>query len=188
MKFSCFSPSEIRLLCFESLPRTSKITSKKTRLCCCSFSLKVRAAILFPPQNTSSFCGVIPVNWVILHWYACGADGRSGVRSRDYQIFLPMVLRYHKTSTFSQLFYSHKMHLLALGTFYLRKWQISLPSLSYPASSFPLTSGREINCPTLLYTSTSEIPIPLSNIRGMKKVPVWGGASPYGSLFGVPTT
>ena len=23
----------------------------------------------------------------ILHWYACGADGRLGVRSRDYQIF-----------------------------------------------------------------------------------------------------
>ena len=21
------------------------------------------------------------------HWFACGADGRSGVRSRDYQIF-----------------------------------------------------------------------------------------------------
>ena len=141
-----------------------------------------------PPKTPRVVCGVIPVNWVILHWYACGADGRSGVRSRDYQIFLPMVLRYHKTSTFSQLFYSHKMHLLALGTFYLRKWQISLPSLSYPASSFPLTSGREINCPTLSYTSTSEIPIPLSNIRGMKKVPVWGGASPYGPLFGVPTT
>ena len=34
----------------------------------------------------------IPVDWVILHWYACGADGRSvgrsgGVLSRDYQIF-----------------------------------------------------------------------------------------------------
>ena len=34
----------------------------------------------------------IPVDWVILHWYAGNADGRSltrslGVRSRDYQIF-----------------------------------------------------------------------------------------------------
>ena len=34
----------------------------------------------------------IPVDWVVLRWYACGADGRSGgrsvgVRSRDYQIF-----------------------------------------------------------------------------------------------------
>ena len=34
------------------------------------------------------------------HWYACGADGRSVGRSRDYQIFwdgyiyLPMVLRW----------------------------------------------------------------------------------------------
>ena len=32
------------------------------------------------------------VDWVILHWYACGADGQSlarslFVRSRDYQIF-----------------------------------------------------------------------------------------------------
>ena len=34
----------------------------------------------------------IPADWVILHWYACGADGRTvagslGVRSRDNQIF-----------------------------------------------------------------------------------------------------
>ena len=34
----------------------------------------------------------IPIDRVILHWYACGAAGRSlarslGVRSRDYQIF-----------------------------------------------------------------------------------------------------
>ena len=63
----------------------------------------------FPAKITSSCLWVaMPVDWVILHWYACGADGRSlgravGVRSRDYQIFsdgwvayhifLPMVLR-----------------------------------------------------------------------------------------------
>ena len=43
----------------------------------------------FPAKITSSCIWVaIPVDWVILHWYACGADGRSvGVRSRDYQIF-----------------------------------------------------------------------------------------------------
>ena len=30
----------------------------------------------------------VPVDWVILLWYSCGADGRLvGVRSRDYQIF-----------------------------------------------------------------------------------------------------
>ena len=46
----------------------------------------------FPAKITSSCIWVaIPVDWVILHWYACGADGRSlgravGVRSRDYQI------------------------------------------------------------------------------------------------------
>ena len=43
-------------------------------------------------QNDELHLGCIPVDWVILHWYACGADGRSGgravgVRSRDYQIF-----------------------------------------------------------------------------------------------------
>ena len=27
--------------------------------------------------------GAIPVDWVILHWYACGADGRSVGRSLD---------------------------------------------------------------------------------------------------------
>ena len=60
----------------------------------------------FPAKITSICIWVaIPVDWVILHWYACGADGRLGVRSRDYQIFLsvvdyhifiPMVLRYYK--------------------------------------------------------------------------------------------
>ena len=45
------------------------------------------------PNKTVSFIWVaIPVDWVILHWYACGADGQSvgrsvGVRSRNYQIF-----------------------------------------------------------------------------------------------------
>ena len=56
-------------------------------------------------QVTSSCIWVaIPVGWLILHWYACGADGRL-VGSTvtwlpkflgwvDYQIFLPMVLRF----------------------------------------------------------------------------------------------
>ena len=38
-----------------------------------------------------SVTSVIPVDWVILHWYACGANGRTvgrkGVRSHDYQNF-----------------------------------------------------------------------------------------------------
>ena len=43
----------------------------------------------FPAKITSICIWVaIPVDRVILHWYACGADGRSvGARSRDYQIF-----------------------------------------------------------------------------------------------------
>ena len=36
----------------------------------------------FPAKIASSCIWVaIPVDWVILHWYACGADGRSGGRS-----------------------------------------------------------------------------------------------------------
>ena len=31
----------------------------------------------------------------IWHWFPCGADGRSGVRSHDHQIFLAMGLRSH---------------------------------------------------------------------------------------------
>ena len=59
----------------------------------------------FPAKITSSCIWVaIPVDRVILHWYACGADGRSLGRCTvtwlpnflgwvDYFIFLPMVLR-----------------------------------------------------------------------------------------------
>ena len=43
----------------------------------------------FSAKITSSCIWVaIPVDSVVLHWYASGADGKSlGVRSRDYQIF-----------------------------------------------------------------------------------------------------
>ena len=35
----------------------------------------------FPAKITSSCIWIaIPVDWVILHWYACGADERSGGR------------------------------------------------------------------------------------------------------------
>ena len=43
---------------------------------------KTRVAMRFPVKITSSYIWVaIPVEWVILHWYACGADGRLGGRS-----------------------------------------------------------------------------------------------------------
>ena len=39
-------------------------------------------------KNIELHLGCLPVDWVILHWYTCGADGRrTGVRSRDYQTF-----------------------------------------------------------------------------------------------------
>ena len=59
----------------------------------------------FPVKITSSCIWVaIPVDWVILHWYTCCADGRSGGRCAVkwlpsflgwvvYHIFLPTVLR-----------------------------------------------------------------------------------------------
>ena len=65
----------------------------------------------FPVKITSSCIWVaIPVDWVILHWYACDADGRSGCRCTVtwlpnflgwvvYHIFLPMVLRFARESS-----------------------------------------------------------------------------------------
>ena len=60
------------------------------------FSLlyKTLVAMRIPTKITSNCIWVaIPVDWIILHWYTCGADERSlgravGVRSRDYQIFM----------------------------------------------------------------------------------------------------
>ena len=49
--------------------------------------------VSFQIKLTLSYIWVaIPVDWVTLHWYVCGAEGRSlarslGVRSRDYQTF-----------------------------------------------------------------------------------------------------
>ena len=43
---------------------------------------KTPVAMRCPSKITSSCIWVaIPVHWVILHWYACGADGRSGGRT-----------------------------------------------------------------------------------------------------------
>ena len=81
----------------------SQITSKKTRLCCCFFFLKVRAALQFL-STLSCILVAIPVDWIILHWYACGADRQSDGRCTVtwlpnflgwivYHISLSMVLR-----------------------------------------------------------------------------------------------
>ena len=80
----------------------SQITAKKTRLCCCLIFLS--KVFFFPNKTLSCIWVAIPVDWIILHWYACGADGRSGGRCTVmwlpnflgwvvYHISLPMVLR-----------------------------------------------------------------------------------------------
>ena len=75
------------------------------------------------------------------------------------------VLIKHKTRTFSRLFHSNKMHLIAvLGLFTIQVTDFL--KLSY-------TSASQIT--TLSYTSTSEIP-PLSYTWSLKKVPL--GAEP----------
>ena len=40
-----------------------------------------RQCDFFPNKTFSCISVAIPVNWIILHWYACGADGLSGDRS-----------------------------------------------------------------------------------------------------------
>ena len=62
----------------------------------------------FPAKITTSCIWVAtPVDWVILHWYACGADGRSfgweGGRS----------LYGHVITKFSRM--SRLLHFLTLG-------------------------------------------------------------------------
>ena len=99
---TCFCCNEIRLLCLQTLALTlsllptwvytSKIMSKKTRLCCCFFSLKVLRPCVFLPNKTLSCIWVaIPLDWVIFHWRACVADGWAvglvDVWSCDYQNF-----------------------------------------------------------------------------------------------------
>ena len=54
----------------------SQITAKKTRLCCCLIFLS--KVFFFPNKTLSCIWVAIPVDWIILHWYACGADKRLG--------------------------------------------------------------------------------------------------------------
>ena len=67
----------------------------------------------FLPKTPRVTCGVIPVNWVILYWYACGANGRTIGRTlfgwMDYQIFLGMGLR-------SRALWSSAISLLIIQT------------------------------------------------------------------------
>ena len=85
-QFSCFSFNEIGLLCFLSNALAFSLSSKsvktlklsRTWLCGCFFSLKRPGGHAISRQKPPCCIWVaIPVDWVILHWYACGADGRA---------------------------------------------------------------------------------------------------------------
>ena len=57
----------------------------------------------FPAKITSSCTWVaIPVDWVILHWYACGADGRSLGRS----VYCHLITKFSEMDRFSYPWYS----------------------------------------------------------------------------------
>ena len=51
-------------------------TEKDTLFCCPGGHV-----ISVPKKTLSCIWVAIPTDWVILHWYACGADGRSGCQS-----------------------------------------------------------------------------------------------------------
>ena len=102
--FLCFSCSIFQICGHDNLSKFNTLDNTDRDNFCVPFSslltlllsllYKTPVAMRFPAKITSSCIWVaIPVDWVILHWYACGVDGRSlgrvgGVRSPDYQIFL----------------------------------------------------------------------------------------------------
>ena len=65
------------------------------------------------PKTPRVTCGVIPVNWVISHWYACGANGRTIGWTlfgwMNYHIFLGMGFR-------SRALWSSAISLLIIQT------------------------------------------------------------------------
>ena len=105
MKFSRFSSQEICLLFYHTLflflcylPSVKNNVWKDSTLLFLFSSWKSGWPCDFPPKTPQVAWSVIPVNWIILRWYACGADGRSNVRSCDTKIsrmdILPSFVRY----------------------------------------------------------------------------------------------
>ena len=115
----------------------------------------------FPAKTPRVAYGVMPVNWVILHWYACGADGRRVGWAYGHVISLERGASLSvKQEVVLDFYTAFKNHLLALLVPYT------------PNSRFPCTFTGEV--PTLLYTWS------------WKKVPPSGGDSAYRPLYGVP--
>ena len=70
----------------------------------------------FPVKITSSSIWVaIPVDWVIIHWYACAADGRSGDRS----VYGHVITKFSRMGSLPH-FFTHGAPLRALRTRQLR--------------------------------------------------------------------
>ena len=77
---------------------------------------KERTLLLFSLLSKTLSCNwvAIPVDWIILHWYASGADGRSGGRAVYghvttkfspiivYHIFFTQVLRFARFARFAR--------------------------------------------------------------------------------------
>ena len=73
---------------------------------------KTPVAMRFPAKITSSCIWVaIPVDWVILHWYACGADERPGDRS----VYGHMITKFSRMGSLPH-FLTHGAPLHALRT------------------------------------------------------------------------
>ena len=72
---------------FFSITRSSSFSVKKYRrkrhdfVVVFSFKKSGRPRDFLPNKTLSCIWVVIPVDWVILYWYPCGADGRSLSRS-----------------------------------------------------------------------------------------------------------
>ena len=89
----------------------------------------------FPGKITSSCIWVaIPVDWVILHWYTCCADGRSGGRCTVkwlpsflgwvvYHIFLPIVLRCAFRARELRYYITYFLVRLEIGVFILASFK-----------------------------------------------------------------
>ena len=78
----------------------------------------------FPAKITSSCIWVvIPDDWVILNWYACGADGRPYGHmitknfSDGYHIFLDMGLRFARKRTREASLICWRLHSKKKKTF-----------------------------------------------------------------------
>ena len=93
----------------------------------------------FPAKITlSSIWVAIPVDWVILHWYACGADGRAGghvITKISRMGRLPHFLRYGatlaRTSRVDLRYYHWDDHYVFSN--YSSRWPVLIKTIGHLA-------------------------------------------------------